>query len=350
MRYNRHPQLRPLTIRILLMVPVYAAQVFFALMTRVQFEVTSEVLEFARQAYEAIVIFSVLQFLLVCAGGHLAVMHRSPTSAIACSQQEDVDEPEVAGTGDRRHAAARGDVSNQSIPHAWPLHFLPPWRSARGLAKWCIRGTLPYVVTSMICAMIGLAVWITKWCKQSLEGESGGLIEASSWVLPVFSCFAVAALYDLTHGLMDRLAGLNPWGKLIAVKLVVFFTFYQTIVITKVLDWTSLFESFVDLGSGWKTPEQIAEGVSNFLLCVEMTLASFVHFYAFPPEDYKQVLVSRGVFLDSATARPLQFADFSSIALNLGDAVKCRDIFRTAWDAGMPKKMKPSCRPSETHP
>merc|ERR1712048_1358826 len=89
------------------------------------------------------------------------------------------------------------------------------------------------------------------------------------------------------------------------------------------------------------TLEQLGTGVNNFLLCNEMTLISLAHFYAFPPDDYKQVLASRGVFLDtSAGGRPLNFGDISSIALSFGDAVKYRDIFRTAWDAGVPKRWK----------
>merc|ERR1711972_1019068 len=141
-----------------------------------------------------------------------------------------------------------------------------------------------------------------------MVGNSGLVVNVFSWALSIVSCFAIAALYELTHGLMDRLEGLNPWRKLVAVKVVVFFTWYQGLFIACLVSYTNLFNSFLDEEAGWNTEQQIATGVNNFLLCTEMTLISLAHFYAFPPDDYKQVLASRGVFLEtSAGGRPLNY-------------------------------------------
>lgn len=341
LRYNKHPVLRTLTIRILLMVPIYAVQAFFGLVLHVKYQLTSELLTTFREVYEAIVIFSVLQFLLVCIGGHRAVMHRLPDEATIAPDEEQPEPSQLempeAETAD---SVRQSEASLGKVKHAWPMHRLKPWGSTRGMTKWCIRGTLPYVVVSVVCAIINLSVWLCYWSEDSLEGESL-VMKATSWALLVAGCLAIAALYDLVHGLTARLQGLSPWSKLIAVKLVVFFTFYQGMIIEGLLNYTHLFHAFVDEENGWSNAEQISKGVNNFFLCIEMTAAAIAHFYAFPPEDYKQVLASRGVFLpDGASARSLHLKDLSSIALNFGDAVRYRDIFKTAWDAGVPKKVK----------
>eukprot|EP00930_Biecheleria_cincta_P066948 TRINITY_DN5329_c1_g1_i1.p1 TRINITY_DN5329_c1_g1~~TRINITY_DN5329_c1_g1_i1.p1 ORF type:complete len:411 (-),score=63.40 TRINITY_DN5329_c1_g1_i1:58-1290(-) len=345
LRYNKHPVLRTLTIRILLMVPIYAVQAFCGLVLHVKYQLTSELLTTFREVYEAIVIFSVLQLLLVCIGGHRAVMHRLPDEATIATDEEQPEPlqpemPEVETADSVRPSGTLSGASLGKVKHAWPMHRLTPWGSTRCMTKWCIRGTLPYVVVSVVCSIVNLIVWLCYLSEDSLENESA-VMSVTSWALFVAGCLAVAALYDLVHGLMVRLQGLNPWSKLIAVKLVVFFTFWQGLIIQALLNYTGLFQGFVDEEHGWSNAQQISKGVNNFLLCIEMTIAAVAHFYAFPPKDFKRVLASRGVFLpDDASARSLHLKDISSIALSFGDAVRYRDIFRTAWDAGVPKKVK----------
>eukprot|EP00931_Biecheleriopsis_adriatica_P100800 TRINITY_DN76042_c0_g1_i1.p1 TRINITY_DN76042_c0_g1~~TRINITY_DN76042_c0_g1_i1.p1 ORF type:complete len:414 (+),score=63.52 TRINITY_DN76042_c0_g1_i1:36-1277(+) len=329
LQHNRHPQLRTLTVRILLMVPIYAVQAFCSLVLQVRAELTSQLLHSFREAYEAIVIFSVLQFVMVCVGGHRAIMyHGSAPKAEAGASA--VSEETVTASAEE----------DSSIPHAWPMNYcLPNWTQLRGMAKWCVRCTLPYVVTGWVCAVLQLFVWLATAGKPGRALTT--LIDIWNWILFGASCFAITALYELLHGLQHRLEGLHPWSKLVAVKLVIFFTFYQELVIGELLGRTTLFHAFIDEEHGWSSAVIIARGVNNFLLCVEMAIAATAHFYAFPADDYQQVLANRGVFLDSGSEpRRTSFKEFCSIALSFGDAVKYRDIFSTAWDAGMPKRMK----------
>lgn len=65
---NRHTALRTYTVRILLIVPVYVAASCTALWGSAA-PVTSIFLRALRELYESVVIFSFLQFILVCSGG-----------------------------------------------------------------------------------------------------------------------------------------------------------------------------------------------------------------------------------------------------------------------------------------
>lgn len=106
---------------------------------------------------------------------------------------------------------------------------------------------------------------------------------------------------------------LTPWrpvGKFVCVKSVVFFTWWQSIVITLLYyaGWirannkmvnsiveedTKVSEIEID-GTTYKitefwSAEEIAKGVQNYLICVEMLLAAIAHHYSFTYKDYKHV-------------------------------------------------------------
>ena len=68
LRRNTILLIRRPTLRILLMVPIYSLQAFTAMHLRVS-HTTDHVFKFFREAYESLVIFSFLQFILACIGG-----------------------------------------------------------------------------------------------------------------------------------------------------------------------------------------------------------------------------------------------------------------------------------------
>merc|ERR1712087_696396 len=57
--------------------------------------------------------------------------------------------------------------------------------------------------------------------------------------------------------------------------------------------------------------------------------------YVFPPEDYRIVLASRGIYVSSE--HPEQKVSWMVIAVRLKEALSFRDMVSTARDVGVPK-------------
>lgn len=78
------------------------------------------------------------------------------------------------------------------------------------------------------------------------------------------------------HSLKDDLAMIRPIPKFLCIKLVVFFTFWQSVLVAglvhfNVLDATETYSK-----------ENVSTGLQDFIICIEMMLASIAHLYAFP--------------------------------------------------------------------
>merc|ERR1711988_683708 len=101
---------------------------------------------------------------------------------------------------------------------------------------------------------------------------------------------------------MHQLTDLKPVRKFLSVKLIVFFTFWQGLLIDWLFANTSMFEPLFEGDTVFGTREALAAAVKYFFLCMEMACFAVAHFYVFPPTDYNIVLAARGVFLPSASA------------------------------------------------
>lgn len=76
----------------------------------------------------------------------------------------------------------------------------------------------------------------------------------------------------------DDLREMNPIPKFFCIKMVVFFTFWQSVAISLGVHfgWIKRTELY--------TVANISEGLQDFLICIEMFLAAIAHRYAFKPK------------------------------------------------------------------
>lgn len=72
----------------------------------------------------------------------------------------------------------------------------------------------------------------------------------------------------------------NPWPKFLCIKGVVFVTFWQSVGIGAMCTF------------GLSTPEESYQ-IQNFLICIEMLLASIAHYYIFPYEEWEEGYADR---------------------------------------------------------
>ena len=210
-------------IRILGLVPIYSLESWLALTFRQQ----RIYLEVARESYEAFVVYSFFRLMMESMGDRERVV---------------------------KVCAAKGGAARWLPPSSWVLPSSWRWPMGEVFVWRCERGVFQYVFLRVACAIVALAA------------ELGGVL-CEGWTEPQ-SCAApylnftivvsqFVAMYCLVlfwHELQAELEPVNALRKLLAVKAVVFLSFFQGLVLAgliylKVVTATNSF-SVTDLVGG----------------------------------------------------------------------------------------------------
>ena len=176
--YNM-PLLQRQVVRILAIVPIYAAGSIMSL----TFPKISLYVNTVRDIYEAYVIHSFLALILDFPGGEAAV---------------------VAGIAER-----------PKLKHPIPLCCLPKMQMNHGFIQWCKRGTLQFVILKPLTAVISLLLMMI--------GHE--VFESKAWqtiLLVVYNFSYTSALYSLLLfylAIKTLLGGFHAVGKFGAIKL-----------------------------------------------------------------------------------------------------------------------------------
>lgn len=235
------------------MAPIYALDSWLGL----RYESLTLYFDVLRECYEAFVIYSFYVLLLTYLGGELTLMRILATKP--------------------------------AQKHAFPFCCLKPWTTGDGetnegtfLLQTQI-GTLQYVVVKTICAVLTLLL--------SLFGAYGdGSLEFNKgypYIALITNCSQIWAMYCLILfylALKEELAPMRPVPKFLVVKAVVFFTFWQSVLLvllfkTKVINYKPAPDEHY-------TESEVIARIQDFIVCVEMTLAAISHHYAFPYREF----------------------------------------------------------------
>ncbi|CAM9251096.1 unnamed protein product [Discosporangium mesarthrocarpum] len=241
------PHVQRYVVRILWMVPIYAVESWLAL----RFKEMSFYISTLRECYEAYVIFCFMYFLLGLLGNeeHLGEVLRSKNAAIG--------------------------------NHFWPLKYcLNPWLMGQPFLSHAKLGVLQYVAIKNLAALTKVVL--------EMRGLYGA--DVFSWkqgyVYVVFlenlsQTWALYALVKFYYATKDDLAPWRPVGKFLCVKMVIFFTWWQDLMISilQSLGWIQ------DVSEEW-TKDNIGHGLQDWLICVEMLVAAVAHQHAFTYKDF----------------------------------------------------------------
>jgi hypothetical protein len=242
------PNIQKYVVRIIWMVPIYSVESWLAL----RFKSLSLYIETARECYEAYVIFSFLYFL-------------------------------IALLGDEQQIVAKLKVKSADYGrHRWPVSLLvSPWSMGSELLAKCKLGVFQYVVIKNISAIVVCVLASFGYYREGTFRLDEGYV----YQCVICNMSQLWALYCLVLFYFATKEELTPWrpvGKFLCVKLVVFFTWWQSIAISALASMDLLDSSSED---NW-TVTEISKGLQDYLICVEMFFASIAFSYAFTHQDY----------------------------------------------------------------
>lgn len=270
--YQRH------ICRIILMVPVYALTSWFSMIYPRQ----RQFLNIVRDFYEAFVIYNFLMLLLNYVGGE-------------------------------RKLTINLELKDY-INHPWPINlFFHSFHPSEAFLRLVKVGTLQFVV----CRPVLSAAVVLFSSLGLYEDSNFGGDDAFLYIFIVNNISFSAALYGLLlfyTATEEFLEPFSPIPKFLCIKLVIFFSFWQGIVLL-------LLEHFRVIGStSGLDSELVSITVQEFLICIEMLGASVAHRWAFGYSEYSV----------------LQSTTMSGIGVGVRSVLLAEDIIKEVKDSLSP--------------
>lgn len=240
----RSPLLQRHAVRLLLMVPL------FALLSSLSFRLlgAASYLDVVRDAYEAIALWSFHALLSLLLG-----------------PDEETRRAKLAGQADR--------------PWPFPLNFMHYNPRGKAFLVNIRMLLLQYPVARTAITVLALVLnSFGLFCEESFSP-----LRFKFWfVLTNFlsSTIALYALFIFYQVTADLLTAYSPLYKFLALKIVVFLAYWQSLVLS-FLSSTGLLPLL-----GYSRLATTERSISSFLICLEMLLAGWMHHRAFPITDF----------------------------------------------------------------
>lgn len=244
------PDVQKYVVRILWMVPLYSVQSWLSL----RYRDARLYIDTVRDIYEAYVIASFLYYLIELLGGQDALV-------------------QILRRKNDPHLGK----------HSFPVNlFVKPWQLGMEFMLQCKHGVLQYVVVRVVLTVLTLVL-------QGLglygEGEFkwNETYPYISFFMNISVMYALYCLVKLFHAVNHELCypvNWRPLGKFLCVKGVVFFTWWQGVVIFYLQA-----HGVIGAVGTWKADE-IANGLIDYCICVEMVFFAIAHSYTFTHKEY----------------------------------------------------------------
>jgi hypothetical protein len=252
------PDVQKFVVRILFMVPLYSVQSWLGL----RFHGPAHIyIVTVRELYEAYVIQSFVYYLIELLGGEDRLI-------------------DILGRKDATLGIHHPQVITQYI--FWlPIH--KSWNMGIEFLHNIKHGVLQYVVIKTCLTLLTTFVLLPL----GLYGE-GSFTFTSAYVyvtaiLEMSVLYAMYCLVKLFHAIKSDLRhpiNWHPIGKFLCVKGVIFFTFWQDVGI-------NFLKSHNIIGNvGNWSGDEVAGGVVDYLICVEMVFFSIAHLFTFTYKEY----------------------------------------------------------------
>ncbi|KAF9590266.1 hypothetical protein IFM89_032044 [Coptis chinensis] len=241
-----NPKEQKAIVIIILMAPIYAVVSFVGLVDFMGSATFFTFLESIKECYEALVIAK-----------FLALMYSFLNISISKNIVPD-------------------GIKGREIHHSFPMTFFQPHtvrldhRNLKLLKNW----TWQFVIIRPVCSILMIALQLL------------GLYPAwISWTFTMVLNISVSlALYSLVifyHVFAKELAPHSPLAKFLCIKGIVFFCFWQGLVLGFLVS-----AGIIRSHHHWLDVEHIQEAYQNILVCIEMVIFSIIQRYAYSAAPY----------------------------------------------------------------
>ncbi|KNH04508.1 transmembrane protein [Perkinsela sp. CCAP 1560/4] len=244
------PAMQCKIIRILLMVPVYAVMSWMSCI----FRTAAPYFALVRDIYESYALYNFLLLMIALLGGR----------------------KKLGQTLERRSEPA-------SVDHLYPMNrYLRPIRANASFVTHCHRCVLQFMVLKPLCAFLVIVLVVHAKCRGetyafSFRTRSYLCIKLVENVSVSVAFTALVYFYRATKNLLK---GHSPLGKFLCIKLVLFASFWQGLFI-ELLHVCNLLPE-----SAYWTRKEVANGLQDFCICVEMLLVAYGHKFCFGSQNY----------------------------------------------------------------
>ncbi|XP_011299515.1 transmembrane protein 184C [Fopius arisanus] len=247
MIHYTQPRLQKYIIRILWMVPIYAVNAWLGLI----YPKISIYVDSLRECYEAYVIYNFMMYLLAYLNADHQLEHRLEMSP--------------------------------QVHHMFPLCCIPDWEMGHEFVHMCKHGILQYAVVRPLSTLISFICALNEVYG---EGEFRGDV-AFPYMIAFNNLSQFVAMYCLVlfyRANAEALEPMKPIGKFLCIKAVVFFSFFQGVLIA-ILVYCGVISNIFDTDNT-DDIRHISAKLQDFLICIEMFLAAVAHHYSFSYKPY----------------------------------------------------------------
>ncbi|XP_031105984.1 protein LAZ1-like isoform X1 [Ipomoea triloba] len=258
----KKPEEQKFLIGVVLMVPFYAVESFVSLMN----PAISVYIEILRDGYESFAMYCFGRYLIACLGGE---------DRTIIFMQRERREGSKAPLLDHGHEKG-------IIKHPFPMNYLfKPWK----LGNWVYRvfkfGIVQYMIVKTFTAILAVILEaFDAYCEGDFRWNCGYPYMAvvinfsQSWAL-----YCLVQFYTITK---EELSHIKPLYKFVTFKSIVFLTWWQGVAI-------ALIYSLHLFKGPFAQALQFKSSIQDFIICIEMGIASMVHLYVFPAKPYKLI-------------------------------------------------------------
>ncbi|KAL3509488.1 hypothetical protein ACH5RR_028889 [Cinchona calisaya] len=256
----KHPEEQKFLIGVILMVPCYAVESFVSFLNP-SISVDVEIL---RDGYESFAMYCFGRYLVACLGG----------------EERAIEFMEREGRASSKVPLLDCDSERGMIKHYFPLNlFLKPWKLNQWVYQVIKFGIVQYMLIKAFTAILAVILEaFGAYCEGEFRWNCGYpymavvLNFSQSWALYCLVQFYTITKVELEH--------IKPLAKFLTFKSIVFLTWWQGIII-------ALFYDLGLLRSPIAQALQFRSSVQDFIICIEMGIASVVHLYVFPAKPYE---------------------------------------------------------------
>ncbi|KAI4312125.1 hypothetical protein MLD38_036973 [Melastoma candidum] len=251
--YWKNPNEQKAILIIIMMAPLYATVSFVGLLNVEGSKAFFTFLEAVKECYEALVIAK-----------FMALMY----SYLKISISKNIVPDEIKG---------------REIHHSFPVTLFQPHtvRLDHRVLKQLKHWTWQFVIIRPICSVLMVTL-------QSLGMYPSWVSWTFTIILNISVTLAMYSLLTFYHVFGKELAPHKPLPKFLCIKGVVFFCFWQGVIL-EILAALGILKPY----HFWLDVEHVEDAIQNALVCLEMVIFSVLHQYAYHVAPYSGDIQSK---------------------------------------------------------